>query len=55
MAYYREGGSEKHLRDIVGMLKVSSDQIDRDYIVVWVERMGLEDVWEAIEKRLQAG
>jgi len=23
MQYYREGGSEKHLRDITGMLKVS--------------------------------
>ena len=25
MIYYREGGSEKHLRDIAGMLKVSGD------------------------------
>ena len=29
MEYYREGGSEKHLRDITGMLKVSGDEIDR--------------------------
>ena len=25
MLYYREGGSEKHLRDITGMLKVSAE------------------------------
>lgn len=28
LEYYRDGGSEKHLRDIQGMLLHSSDQID---------------------------
>jgi hypothetical protein len=32
MAFYRDGGSEKHLRDIAGILKVSSDDIDLAYI-----------------------
>jgi hypothetical protein len=30
LEYYREGGSEKHLRDIVGILKVQGERIDRD-------------------------
>jgi len=30
--YYHEGGSDKHLRDIAGILKFSSDQVDRDYV-----------------------
>ncbi|MGD9634844.1 MAG: hypothetical protein AB7G28_24275 [Pirellulales bacterium] len=29
---YREGGSEKHLRDIAGILKTSAAMIDRQYI-----------------------
>ena len=30
--YYREGGSEKHLRDIAAMLQVSGEQIEMPYI-----------------------
>jgi hypothetical protein len=29
MEYYSEGGSEKHLRDITGMLVTSEGEIDR--------------------------
>lgn len=35
MEYYREGASEKHLRDSAGMLKVSGAEIDRVYIGEW--------------------
>ena len=52
MAYYREGGSEKHLRDIAGILKVSGDAVDHRYVSQWAERMGLADVWLAILGRL---
>jgi hypothetical protein len=33
MEYYREGGSDKHLRDITSMLKISGQDIDEAYIV----------------------
>jgi len=52
MAYYREGGSEKHLRDIAGILKVSGDAVDHRYVSQWAERMGLADIWQAILGRL---
>jgi hypothetical protein len=32
MKIYKEGGSEKHLRDIAGILKISRDEVDRDYV-----------------------
>jgi len=32
--YYQEGGSEKHLRDIAGILKISRDEVDIAYRVV---------------------
>lgn len=54
MDYYREGGSEKHLRDICGMLRVSGDRIDSDYIEGWAGKMHLQTVWNAILARMQA-
>ena len=51
MLYYQEGGSEKHLRDITGMFKVSGDRIDRQYIQCWAETLGVTDVWEAVQHR----
>ena len=53
MQYYQEGGSEKHLRDITGILKVTGDDIDLTYITRWAERLGVREIWEAIVKRLQ--
>ena len=53
MEYYREGGSEKHLRDITGMLQVSGDEIDQFYIVEWVDRLGLRDIWDTIQRRVK--
>lgn len=52
MLYYREGASDKHLRDITGMLKVSGDQIDRDYITCWATELEVLDIWQAILKRV---
>ncbi len=52
MEYYREGGSEKHLRDIAGILKISGDTVDREYIDEWARRLGLTDIWAAIQKRV---
>ena len=53
MEYYREGGSEKHLRDITGILKISGDELDESYIYDWSSRLGLLPIWEAIKKRLE--
>jgi hypothetical protein len=51
MDYYREGGSEKHLRDIAGVLKTTRNKIDIAYIGQWAQRMGLAELWAAIQKR----
>lgn len=48
MEYYREGGSEKHLRDIVGILRVSGDGLDVSHIERWAARKGLTEIWRAI-------
>jgi len=52
LRYYRLGGSDKHLRDITGMMKVSGEMIDRAYVARWAEKLGLSDIWHAILERL---
>lgn len=48
MEAYREGGSDKHLRDITGVLDVCGQTIDREYIVEWVRRLDLGEIWQAV-------
>jgi hypothetical protein len=48
LEYYREGGSEKHLRDIRSMLAVSGDQLDRPALNDWIQRRGLQTAWRLV-------
>jgi hypothetical protein len=52
MEYYQIGESEKHLRDIEGVLEISGDLVDRDYIQKWAEQKGLGQIWSLILARL---
>jgi hypothetical protein len=51
--YYQEGGSEKHLRDIAAMLRISSEQIDLSYIAHWAAQLGFAQEWQAVLDRIQ--
>lgn len=53
LLYFREGGSERHLRDIAGMLAVSGPDIDARYVAEWARRLGVLDVWDATRRRVQ--
>jgi hypothetical protein len=48
LEYYREGGSEKHLRDIRSMLAVSGEQLDRTTLDEWITRRGLSSEWRQV-------
>lgn len=49
LLYYREGGSDKHLRDIAGILKISSKLVDRSYLTEQASKQGVLDIWRSIE------
>ena len=53
MQFYHEGGHEKHLRDITGILRVQQEAIDREYIAQWAAELSVTEVWHAILRRLQ--
>jgi hypothetical protein len=48
LRFYREGGSEKHLRDIRSMLSVSGDEIDRTMIERVVGELALAEQWRKV-------
>jgi hypothetical protein len=48
LEYYREGKSEKHLRDIRAMLEVSAGTIDHAQLARFVEERGLAAEWAAL-------
>jgi hypothetical protein len=50
LEYYREGGSDKHLRDIRSMLAVSGDQINRTELDEWIRRGGLQAEWKMVDQ-----
>lgn len=52
MEYFAEGGSEKHLRDITGILKLSSQSVDRAYIEQWAAKLSVLNVWQLILAKL---
>jgi hypothetical protein len=49
LEYFREGGSEKHLRDIRAMLAVSAEQIDHAVLKELVQQRGLENEWQKLK------
>lgn len=51
--FYAEGGSEKHLRDIAGILAVSRDLVDIDHVAEWATRINVHNEWHALLKTIK--
>jgi hypothetical protein len=51
LEYWRDGGSEKHLRDIRAMLRILGPEIDRAMIDAEAMRRGLAGEWAAARAR----
>ena len=47
LEYFREGESEKHLRDISSILEFSSDEIDLKMLEKRIKKRALEKEWKA--------
>jgi hypothetical protein len=45
LEWAQQGASERQLRDVVGILRVRGDVLDREYIARWVEALGLGEQW----------
>ena len=49
--YYKEGGSEKHIRDILGVLKLQGGSIDLNYLHHWAAKLDLPALWQDVLAR----
>jgi hypothetical protein len=48
LEFFRDGRSEKHLRDIRSMLAISAEQIDTAQLSEWIRRLSLEAEWQRV-------
>jgi hypothetical protein len=48
LEYYREGRSDKHLRDIAGILEISAIQINSAWLEEQIAERRLQDEWNAV-------
>ena len=48
LEFFREGGSEKHLRDIRAMLAVSGETISREDLNYWIQHQSVEAQWKLV-------
>lgn len=48
LEYFREGGSDKHLRDIRGILNISGPQINPADLQEWIQRRGVKAEWRQV-------
>ncbi|MBL8028192.1 MAG: hypothetical protein JNL74_17345 [Fibrobacteres bacterium] len=46
LLYYKEGGSDKHIRDIRGLLKQRSETINHQWLQEQIETFSLHSEWE---------
>jgi hypothetical protein len=53
MLYYKEGESEKHMRDMTGILRAGTETLDRSYIEKWAREFGLSEIWQAVLSRVK--
>lgn len=54
LIYYRDGGSDKHFRDIRGIFAASGEMIDRAYLQRWASQLGVEEAWDEAQKWLDS-
>jgi hypothetical protein len=53
LEYYKLGGSEKHLRDIAGIFKISGEIIDKEYIFHWATKLDLKEILNMVLERMK--
>lgn len=46
LEYYRDGKSQKHIRDIKGMIAVSGEKLNQNLLQYWLEKQSLLEVWK---------
>jgi hypothetical protein len=51
---FSEGGGDRHLRDIAGILRVTGDGVNRDEVERWAAKLGYLEIWQQIVAKVDA-
>ena len=54
LRYYKMGGSDRHLRDVAEMLRISGDLVDVPALERWAARLGVEREWQQAQAPREA-
>jgi hypothetical protein len=52
--YFSEGGGDRHLRDIAGILRVTGAGVDRAEVERWAKELGYLEIWRQIVAKVDA-
>ena len=55
LTYYQMSPSSKHIDDIRGILAVSGNDLDHNYLREWVQRLGLTNAWQRVQSGPDSG
>ncbi len=55
LKWHRMGGGERHLQDIVGILKIRGDALDTAYIKDSCLQLNVADLWQQVLQRVDEG
>jgi len=54
LEWFKMGESQKHLEDIEGILKISGDKLDLNYIDKWALKNGTHAIWKELKTKLSS-
>lgn len=52
LLYHRQVPSDLHVRDVVGILRVSRPDLDEAYVAEWAGRLGVAALWEQVQRQV---
>jgi hypothetical protein len=44
------GESERQLRDVRALLDAMGDSLDREYVVRWLDDLGIRELWDRVQR-----
>jgi hypothetical protein len=50
LEWHQMGGGDRHLRDIAGIVKVSGETLDWNYLAQSAQELGLTDLWNSVRE-----
>ncbi len=53
LVFFQMGGSDKHLRDISGVMLVQAERIDQAYLDEWASKLGVCTELELVRRRIR--